>query len=143
MAWVRLSDAAGSFEVTLFSETLSRSRDMLTIGTMVLVSADLKQEGEALRITVQDITPLDQAAAAAGAGLRIWIAETAAVPHIRALLEREPRTAGRGRAGRVLLMPRLDDAQQVEITLPGYYNVTPRLAQAITVLAGVERVEDV
>jgi DNA polymerase-3 subunit alpha len=143
MAWVRLSDAAGSFEVTLFSEVLARSRDVVTVGQMVLVSADLKAEGEALRITVQDITPLDQAAAAAGASMRIWIAESAAVPHIRALLEREPRSVGRGHAGRVLLMPYLDGAQQVEITLPGYYTVTPRLAQAITAVPGVERVEDV
>jgi DNA polymerase-3 subunit alpha len=143
MAWLRLSDAAGSFEVTLFSETLLKARDLLTIGQMLLVTVDLKQEGDAQRITATDVTPLDQAAAAAGAGLRIWIRQTAAIPHIRALLEREPRTVGRGHAGRVLLMPHIDEAQQLEITLPGHYNVTPRLAQAITVVPGVERVEDV
>jgi DNA polymerase-3 subunit alpha len=143
MAWVRLSDAAGSFEVTLFSETLSRARDHLTIGQMLLVTVDLKQEGDAQRITAQDVTKLDEAAAAAGAGLRIWVRDSASLPHIRAILEREPRTVGRGRAGRVLLMPRIDAAQQVEITLPGFFNVTPRLAQAITVVPGVERVEDV
>jgi DNA polymerase-3 subunit alpha len=31
----------------------------------------------------------------------------------------------------------------VEITLPGGFNVTPRLAQAMKVLPGVERVEDI
>jgi DNA polymerase-3 subunit alpha len=42
----------------------------------------------------------------------------------------------------VVLVPRLDDRQNVEITLPGGFNVTPRLAQALKVLPGVERVEE-
>jgi DNA polymerase III subunit alpha len=138
MAWVRLSDSAGSCEVTFFSETLSRGRDLLTAGTNVLVTADLRAEGEALRITAQDIAPLDQAAAAAGAGMRVWLDKTEAVPHIRALLGRE----GRGK-GRVVLVPRLDAAQTIEITLPGGFNVSPRLAQAVKVIPGVERVEDI
>jgi DNA polymerase III subunit alpha len=138
MAWVRLSDSGGSYEVTFFSETLSRSRDMLAAGSSVLVTADLRLEGEALRITAQDVAPLDQAAAAAGAGMRVWLESTSAVPHIRAILGRE----GNGR-GRVVLVPRLDPSQTLEITLPGGFNVTPRLAQALKLVPGVARVEDI
>ena len=138
MAWVRLSDAGGSYEVTFFSEVLSRSREILTQGNSVLVTADIRLEGESLRITAGDVAPLDQAAAQAGAGMKVWLQKTEAVPHIRALLERE----GKGR-GRVVLIPRLESAQDVEITLPGGFNVTPRLAQALKVLQGVERIEDI
>jgi DNA polymerase-3 subunit alpha len=137
MAWIRLSDAGGSYEVTCFSEVLGRSRELLTAGTSVLVTADIRLEGEALRITAQDVAPLDAAAAQAGAGMRVWLQRVEAVPHIRALLERE----GHGR-GRVVLVPRLDAEQDVEITLPGGFNVSPRLAQALKVLPGVDRVED-
>ena len=137
MAWVRLSDAAGSYEVTFFSEVLGRARDLLVAGTSVVVTADLKLEGESLRITAVDVTGLDQAAEKAGGGMRIWLQQTEAVPHIRALLSRE----GQGR-GRVVLVPRLEAEQDVEIILPGGFNVTPRLAQALKVLPGVERVED-
>jgi DNA polymerase-3 subunit alpha len=42
-----------------------------------------------------------------------------------------------------VLVPRLDERQDVEIALPGGFNVTPRLAQAMKVLPGVERVEDI
>ena len=56
---------------------------------------------------------------------------------MHALLQRE----GGGR-GRVVLMPRLGGGQDVEIALPGGFNVTPRLAQAMKALPGVERVED-
>jgi DNA polymerase-3 subunit alpha len=137
MAWVRLSDSGGSYEVTCFSEVLGRARDALTAGNSLLVTAEVRLDGEALRITAQEVASLDQAAAQTGAGMRVWLQQTAAVAHIRALLDRE----GRGR-GRVVLIPRLDAMQDVEITLPGGFNITPRLAQAMKVLPGVERVED-
>jgi DNA polymerase III subunit alpha len=137
MAWVRITDASGSCEVTLFAEVLSRARDLLLNGSNVLVTADLRQDGEALRVTAQDVTSLDQAAAAAGAAMRIWLRETASVPHIRDLLGRE----GHGK-GRVILVPRLGTTRSVEIALPGGFNVTPRLAQALKVIPGVEQVEE-
>ncbi len=138
MAWVRISDASGSAEVTCFSEVLNRSRELLTNGSNILVSADIKTEGDATRITAFEVTGLDQAASQAGASIRIWLRETAAVPHIREVLGRQ--TGGRGR---VTLVPRLDGDQDVEIALPGGYNVTPRLAQALKSLPGVEQVEEV
>ena len=137
MAWVRITDASGSCEVTLFAEVLGRSRDVLGNGFNVLIVADLRQDGEALRITASEVSSLDQAAAGAGAAIRIWLRETAAVPHIRDLLGRE----GTGK-GRVILVPRLDSTQSVEIALPGGFNVTPRLAQAMKMLPGVEQVEE-
>ena len=59
------------------------------------------------------------------------------MPHIRDLLGRE----GRGK-GRVFLVPRLGAEQSVEIALPGGFNVSPKLAQAMKILPGVERVEE-
>lgn len=138
MAWIRISDAAGSIEVTCFSEVLGRSRDVLVSGSNVLVNAELKTEGEAVRVTAMDVTSLDQAAAAAGASIRIWLRESAAVPHIRDVLNRES-----GGRGRVTLVPRVGADQDVEIALPGGYNVTPRLAQALKSLPGVDQVEEV
>jgi DNA polymerase-3 subunit alpha len=138
MAWVRISDAAGSVEVTCFSEVLNRSREVLASGSNVLVTADLKTEGEAVRITAMDVISLDQAAASAGASIRVWLRETASVPHIRDLLGRES-----GGRGRVTLVPRIGSDQDVEIALPGGYNVTPRLAQALKSLPGVDQVEEI
>jgi len=137
MAWVRMSDGGGSYEVTAFSEVLHRSRELLAAGTAILVHAELRQDGEMLRITAQEIEPLDRAAARAGAGMRVWLEATAAVGHIRALLERE----GAGR-GRVVLVPRLGPGQEVALALPGGFNVTPRLAQAVKVLPGVADVQE-
>ena len=138
MAWVRLSDQGGSYEVTFFSEVLNGARDLMKAGTAVLVSVDLRLEGDSLRVTAADCVSLEQAASDAASGMRVWLDKTEAVPHIRAILARE----GKGR-GRVTLVPRIDDAQAVEITIPGGFQVTPRLAQALKLVQGVERVEEV
>ncbi len=138
MAWVRLSDAAGSYEVTLFSEVLSRSRALLTVGQALLIGAELKTEGEAVRITALDVTALDAAAAKAAGGLRVWLDRFEAVEHIKAMLERE----GPGR-GVVRLIPRFGDpgAPEALVRLPGGWNTSPRLAQAIKSHMGVQRVD--
>jgi DNA polymerase-3 subunit alpha len=138
MAWLRISDASGTVEVTCFSEVLNRSRDVLASGSNVLINAELKTEGDAVRVTAMDVVALDQAAASAGASIRVWLRETAAVSHIRGVLTRES-----GGRGRVTLVPRIGGEQHVEIALPGGYHVTPRLAQALKSLPGVDQVEEV
>jgi len=138
MVWITLSDTQGSYEVTLFSEVLSRVREYLVEGTALLVTADIKMEGESLRITATDVTLLDEAAAKAGASLRVWLDRTEALPHIRALLDRE----GKGK-GRVTLVPKTGLDRNLDVVLPGGFNVSPKLAQAMKLVPGVERVEDV
>ncbi len=138
MMWVTLSDMAGSYEVTFFSEILLRSRELLAEGAALLVTADVKIENEALRITAQDVSLLDEAASKAGASLRIWLDRTEALQHIRALLERE----GKGR-GRVTLVPKMGLERNVDVILPGAFKISPKLAQAMKMVPGVEMVEDV
>ena len=142
MAWITLSDTTGSCEITVFSEVLGRAREYMAAGTPLLVTADLKMEGEMLRVTAQDVTSLERASLEAGSGMRIWLKRTEAVPHIRTLLERE----GRGR-GRVTLMPMLEAGsageQEIEVALPGGFAVTARLRQALKTISGVERVDEI
>ena len=138
MAWVRLSDTQGSYEVTCFSEVLNRSRELLAEGTAVLVTAEARMEGEALRLTANDVESLEKAASGVGGGIRLWLDEIAAVDPIRAILARE----GRGR-GRVVLVPRTGPGQEVEVALPGGFNIGPRVLQAMKVLPGVSAVEEI
>ncbi|MBX6741001.1 MAG: DNA polymerase III subunit alpha [Acetobacteraceae bacterium] len=138
MAWVTLSDAAGSYEVTLFSEVLSRARDLLTEGSAVLVTAEARLDGETLRLTAQEMEGLEKAAQGVGQGIRLWLDGPAAVEPIRDLLTRE----GRGK-GRVVVIARTGQGQEVELALPGGFNVSPRLMQEMKVLPGVAEVEAV
>lgn len=136
MAWVRISDASGSTEVTLFSEVLLRSRELLTEGNGILVTCEARMEGETLRLTAQDLESLDKAASGLRQMLRLTIEDAAAVEPIREMLEKE----GPGK-GKVALIPRIAPGQEIEVILPGSFNVSPRLAQAMKVLPGVAMVE--
>jgi DNA polymerase III subunit alpha len=138
MAWVRISDLSGSCEVTVFSEVLGRARDLVASGSNVLVSAELQMQADVLRITAHEVTALDQAAAGIGTSIRVWLEATEAVPHIRDLLGRES-----GGKGRVVLVPSLGHTQSVEIALAGGFHVTPRLTEALSIVPGVRRVEEI
>jgi DNA polymerase-3 subunit alpha len=138
MAWVTLSDMEGSFEVTMFSEVLGKLREFLVEGTALLVSAELKIENEQLRITAWEGELLDAAAAKAGASLRIFLDQVDSLPQIKSLLERE----GRGK-GRITLVPKTGIERKLDIVLPGGFNVSSKLAQAIKLVPGVEMVEAV
>lgn len=138
MAWVQLSDSSGGCEVTLFSEVLTRVRDSLTAGTAVLVTADLKLEGEAMRLTATDVVELEQAAAQAKSELRIWVEQEGALPRLNEIL-----TEQKGGSSRVVLLPGVAETCDVEIRLRGGYRVTPLLGQRLKMLDGISRVEQV
>jgi len=137
MAWIRFSDAHGAYEATFFSESLARAGEQLQEGNAILLSAEVRMDGETLRITAQEAEPLEKAASGIAAGVKLWLEQSAAVQPIRTLLERE----GRGR-GRVVLVPVTGPGQEVEIALPGGFNVSPRLMQAMKVLPGVAEVQE-
>jgi DNA polymerase-3 subunit alpha len=136
MAWVRISDASGSTEVTLFSEVLLRSRELLKEGNAILITCEARMENDTLRLTAMDLESLDKAAAGLRQMLRLTIESEAAIAPIRELLAKE----GPGK-GKVALIPRVGPGQEIEVLLPGLFNVSPRLAQAMKVFPGVAHVE--
>jgi DNA polymerase-3 subunit alpha len=137
MAWIRFSDAQGSYEATFFSESLARAGEHLKEGNAILLTAEIRMDGETIRITAQDAEPLEKAAQGIATGIKLWLEQTAAIGTIRTLLDRE----GRGR-GRVVVVPVTGPGQEVEIALPGGFNVSPRLMQAMKVLPGVSEVQE-
>lgn len=138
MAWVNLSDSTGTCEATLFSETLVSCRELLVAGQAVLVNAELKLDGDALRITAQSVVDLEQAAAEERGEIRVWLQEPKTLPALSAMLDDM-----RGGRGRITLLPSLAETRDVEIALPGTYKVTPRLAERLRTIRGVERAEQV
>jgi len=92
-AFAEFSDATGSFEVTLFSETLATSSELLEANQPLLLTVEIRAEDEQLRLTAQDVTSLDRAAARAVKGLRIVIADEVPLPALGNILGATP--AGR------------------------------------------------
>jgi len=136
-AFVQMSDASGSYEVTLFSEMLREARGLLDSGQPLVVTVDVRSEEESPRLTVQKIEPLDAVVAGATAGLRVFVGEARALSNLKSVIARE--AGGRGRITVVLDLP----AREVEIAIPGGFKVGPQTRAAVKSLPGIIDVHDI
>ena len=137
-AFAQLSDASGVFEVTLFSEVLATARDQLEAGKAVLLQVDVQRQGEELRLTCQEVKPLDDVVASVAEGLRILVRDPTPLPALKATLDQ----LGRGRA-RITIAVEIAPFREVEIALPGSYALAPKTRAAIKGVAGVLEVVDI
>jgi DNA polymerase III subunit alpha len=138
LAFVQMSDAGGSYEVTFFSEVLGQARELLDSGKPLLVSADAGFKDDVLRITAQTVLSLPDAVAQAAAGLKITINDRAAIPGLVEAINREKK--GRGRIGIVV---DLGEAREVEVALPGHFQITAGTRTAMQSLPGVTGVQEI
>jgi DNA polymerase-3 subunit alpha len=135
-AFVQLTDRTGVFEVTLFSEVLAASRDLLDSGEPLLVRADARIEDDNLRLLASSLEPLDKAVERTAAGLEIFLHDVTPLETLKSLIQNEGR--GRGRIQVVVPTARGD----VRIKLPEAYQVSSRLRGAVKALPGIDYVKD-
>jgi DNA polymerase-3 subunit alpha len=133
-----MSDPSGMYEVTVFSEILGRARDLLEAGVNVLVSADVRREGEGLRITAQGVEPLDDAIAHAAPGLKVTVSEAAALGPLREVL-----AASAGGRGEVNLILPYAPGMEAEISMPERYSVSPAVLMDLKALPGIAEVREI
>ena len=134
---VMLSDQSGQYEAILFNETLNQYRDLLEKGAAVLVTVQASVDGEDVRVRINAVEPLEQAAARIQKGLRIFLRDPKPLQSIEARLQ------GRGE-GEVSLIVMLDeDKSEVEIKLPGRFPVSAQIAGALKAIPGIVAVEHV
>ncbi|EPY02719.1 DNA polymerase III subunit alpha [Magnetospirillum fulvum] len=136
-AFLQFSDSSGLFEVTCFSETLAAARELLEAGGALLLEVDAKLEEEQLRMTCQRIASLDQEAAKAAAGIRVFLEDDAAIPALRDLID----GVGRGR-NRVAIVARID-GREVEMGLKSTIAITPAFMLSLRSIAGIAEVEEI
>ena len=137
-AFVQLSDMSGVFEITVFSDVLGPSRELLDGGQPLIVTVDVRSEEQSLRLTAQRIEPLDNVVAQAAAGLKVFVGAEEALARLKGLFQREA-VGGRGRVSVVLDLP----SSEVEIALPGGFRVDPRIRAAVKSLPGIIDVHDI
>ncbi len=137
-AFVQLSDMSGVFEITVFSDVLGPSRELLDGSQPLIVTVDVRSEEQSLRLTAQRIEPLDNVVAQAAAGLKVFVGAEEALARLKGLFQREA-VGGRGRISVVLDLP----SSEVEIALPGGFRVDPRIRAAVKSLPGIIDVHDI
>ncbi len=136
-AFVQMSDAYGSYEIMVFSELLASSRSTLEPGRAVLITADIQQNGEDIRLTTQAVELLDKAVEKATQGLRLLLRHQDAVPQ----LQQHLGAASKGR-GRMVLALLVDEQHELEIELTERYAITGLLRQSLKDVPDVLLVQD-
>jgi DNA polymerase III subunit alpha len=137
-AFIQLSDMSGVYEVMAFAEVLRDSRALLESGQPLLVTADVRTEGDTMRLTAQRFEALDKVAAGAVAGLKVVLSAEADLAPFKAMMAGE----GGGR-GRVSVVVPLKSQREVEIALPGGFKVTPRLVASLAAIPGVLEAQEI
>lgn len=135
-AFIQLSDASSAYEAIVFSETLSASRDLLEPGTAIVAEAAIRHEGDDVKIAFNSISALDEAVAKVANKVDLYLDRADVIEAIKEVLEREG--AGRGEL-RVCLI--LDNGLEAKIDLPGRWNLSPKVRQALRSFPGAEVVE--
>lgn len=135
-AFVQLSDASAAYEAIVFSETLSSSRELLEPGTAIVAEAAIRHEGDDVKIALNSISPLDEAVAKVANKVELYLDRADMIEAIKEVLEREG--AGRGEL-RVCLI--LDNGLEAKIDLPGRWNLSPKVRQALRSFPGAEVIE--
>ena len=141
-AFASFSDATGQFEAVIFSDTLAICRELLEPGTPVIVSVEAERDGDTLKMRVQSIEALDKAAAGVPRNLRVILDHRqCAGPNGARLPEMSSRFKPAQRGGEVrLVLPLLDRGYEMELLLPGRYDVSPQETGRIASLAFVAEI---
>ena len=137
-AFVTFSDASGSYEAMLFSETLAAAADLLEPGTAVLIKATAQFEGESVKLLAQSIRGLDKMASQTSAGLQITITDDKPLAALQqAFADAKP---GRGLVQIMVRTPHFEtrvDLKHKPIS------VTPELLHAVYSIAGIAEVMEI
>ncbi|WP_298973440.1 DNA polymerase III subunit alpha [uncultured Roseobacter sp.] len=143
-AFCQMSDTTGAYEVTLFSETLEKSREHLETGAKVVVAVEATLEADQLKLLARSVSPIDAVAADAGSmGIKVFVDAPEAISAVASVLEgaaNAVKTAGRGPVEFCLMDPTLPG--EVEVALGQDFVVNPQIKGAIKSLTGVLEVED-
>ncbi|WP_044562842.1 DNA polymerase III subunit alpha [Azospirillum sp. B4] len=136
-AFIGMSDASGVYEVTLFSEALAPAREHLEPGKAVLMTVDVQQNGEELRLTGSGVQLLEDEVAKVASGLRVTLRDAAPVEGLQTVLKRLP--SGRGKIHLMVEVDRLE----VELVLPQAYQINSASRSALRSIPGVIDVQDI
>jgi DNA polymerase III subunit alpha len=134
MGIVNLSDQSGQFEVVVFSERLAQYRDLLEAGKVVIVTVSASIENEDARLIVQSVESLDAAVSRGQKGLRVYVRDLEPLDSLHARITR------RG-DGQISLVVMAENDEELEVELPGKWDVSPAVAGALKSVPGVMAVQ--
>lgn len=141
-AWVECSDATGDFEITVFSEVLRQSQEILEVGSLLLASVTAEEHEGEVRFTCEGLRRLDAAAAQTTSQLRVSVASREALAAVKRRVS-SVKPATRQEAGDIVFLLHLPEwgGRQVELAVGDTVACTPAMRGALRSVDGVLDVE--
>jgi len=136
-AFAGFSDPSGQFETVVFSDILAASRDLMEPRKAVLLTVEAEWDGTEIKLKLNGVKPLDDAALQVETGLRVFLRDETPLPSIATRLEKK------GKAPVHLVLMTNGGRQEVEMALTGKYHITPRIKSALKAVPGVWDVQDI
>lgn len=136
IAILTFSDASGTFEVVCFQDLLNASRPLFEIGCQLLLFVNAEAGNEDIRLRLRSAEPLADTADQIDNNqeIRIFCRDERPLESLaRRLLNK-----GRAQVSVVLL---LEHEREVEIRLPGRFDMTAQIVSAIKAVPGVIGIE--
>ncbi|MEC7491211.1 MAG: DNA polymerase III subunit alpha [Pseudomonadota bacterium] len=137
-SFLQLSDTSGVYEVVVFSEVLTASRDLLEPGERVLIDVDIRADGDGARLSANNVWSLDEAITGAACEIKLVICDTGAIRGVRQVLG----STENGNCKLALILE-IGDERQVEVELPARVLMTGDIRAAVGGLRGVSAVLDI
>jgi DNA polymerase-3 subunit alpha len=132
MAIIKLTDHSGLYEVAAYEEQIEDVRTHVKAGRSLLLSVAGRMNDGDLRLRITAIEPLDEKAKTSKQRLQVFIREPKTVASLSSCIKP-------GSSGEVsVIVIDLEANQEVEVALPGQYNISPQVAGAVRALYGVE-----
>jgi DNA polymerase-3 subunit alpha len=140
-AFVSLSDPSGEYEVLFPPEQLRKCRDVLEPGKAISLRVRAKAGDGEVRFFGDEAEPIEKTLENVVASLRVYLSPRST--EIDALKKRLEACAGKGRGGEVVLVAGIEDGQEIEMRLPGRFDLSPAVRGALKTAPGVMYLEDV
>ena len=144
-AFLQLSDKTGSYEATLFSDVLEKSREYIETGSKVLITAEASLEADQIKLLARSISPLDVGISNVDAeGMRIFVNDEKVINSVASVLDQSKDQIKLGAKGPIYL--RLINSTlpgEVEIDLGENFPINPQIRGAIKSLSGVVEIEEI
>ena len=135
-AFVQVSDRSGIFELTVFSEILAESRDILINGSGVFVRCDCRVEDGGMRLTANKIQALEDVFQLNTKGLKIYLREFEPIPILAKLL-------GDHSNGHIdIKIVVKTESEEVNVSLEQKYSIDSSIRSAVKSLPGIIDVTD-
>lgn len=135
MGILKISDPTGEYEAVIFSEALYQFHELLEPGQCVVLIVNAEDEAEGIRIRIESVENLKKIANKQMRNMRVFLRDDAPLSSLSRYLE----NGGDGDVSLILLTQ--EGQREVEVKLPGQYQISPQVASAVRAVPGIVEVE--